>query len=96
MQFNDLMKDAIVVSIYTRKQAISDGVLVDVTDMAKEAGIKYPVALTAARLTEGSILKFRCYFIMGENHKRLIEFKSVCGPGDKGEPVITIMLPWED
>ncbi|OPY44060.1 MAG: hypothetical protein A4E42_01095 [Methanoregulaceae archaeon PtaU1.Bin222] len=22
--------------------------------------------------------------------------KAVCGPGDHGEPVITIMLPWED
>jgi len=31
---------------YTRAQAIEDGVLIDVTSMAKEAGIKYPVALT--------------------------------------------------
>jgi hypothetical protein len=31
---------------YTRSQAIEEGVLVDVTNMAKEAGIKYPVALT--------------------------------------------------
>jgi hypothetical protein len=22
--------------------------------------------------------------------------RAVCGPGDQGEPVITIMLPWED
>lgn len=33
---------------YTRAQAIDDGVLVDVTKTAKEAGIKYPVALTSA------------------------------------------------
>lgn len=31
---------------YTRAQAIEDGVLVDVTDMAKEAGFKWPVAMT--------------------------------------------------
>ena len=31
---------------YTRKQAIEDGVLIDVTDIAKEAGIKFPVAMT--------------------------------------------------
>lgn len=31
---------------YTRAQAIADGVLVDVSEMAKEAGFKYPVALT--------------------------------------------------
>ena len=32
---------------YTRKQAIGDGVLIDVTEEAREAGIRYPVALTA-------------------------------------------------
>jgi type I site-specific restriction endonuclease len=31
-----------VIYSYTRKQAIEDGVLVDITEMAKEAGIKYP------------------------------------------------------
>jgi hypothetical protein len=33
---------------YSRAQAIDDGVLVDVSDMATEAGIKYPTALTQA------------------------------------------------
>jgi len=37
-----------VISSYSRAQAIEDGVLIDVTEMAKQAGIKYPVALTAA------------------------------------------------
>ncbi len=37
-----------VVSRYTRKMAIEDGYLVDVPDMAKEAGFKFPVALTRA------------------------------------------------
>lgn len=31
---------------YTRAQAIEDGFLVDVTEVAREAGIKFPVALT--------------------------------------------------
>ena len=31
---------------YTRKQAIEDGVLIDVSKMASEAGIKHPVAVT--------------------------------------------------
>ncbi len=35
-----------VVFSYTRAQAIEDGVLVDVSDVAKEAGIRYPVAVT--------------------------------------------------
>src|ERR1017187_7687916 len=36
-----------VIYSYTRKQAIEDGVLVDITEMAKDAGIKYPVAITS-------------------------------------------------
>lgn len=32
---------------YTRRQAIADGVLVDATAMAYEAGFKRPIALTA-------------------------------------------------
>jgi hypothetical protein len=37
-----------VIYAYTRAQAIEDGVLIDVGDMAKEAGFKMPIALTAA------------------------------------------------
>lgn len=33
---------------YSRRQAIDDGVLVDVTDAAREAGIRYPVSVTRA------------------------------------------------
>lgn len=33
---------------YTRAQALSDEVLVDVTETAKEAGLRYPTALTRA------------------------------------------------
>jgi len=32
---------------YTRAQALADGVLVDITERAKRAGIKYPTACTA-------------------------------------------------
>ncbi len=37
-----------VIFAYTRAQAIADGVLVDVTEMAREAGLKHPTAVTAA------------------------------------------------
>lgn len=33
---------------YTRAQAIEDGALVDASEMAREAGIRYPVAVTRA------------------------------------------------
>jgi hypothetical protein len=37
-----------IISLYTRDQAIADGFLVDVSDMAREAGFKWPVAVTRA------------------------------------------------
>lgn len=37
-----------MISSYSRAQAIEDGVLVDVTETAKEAGFKWPVAMTRA------------------------------------------------
>jgi hypothetical protein len=39
--------DAEVISSYTRAQALEDGVLIDVSSVAKEAGIKFPVAMTS-------------------------------------------------
>ena len=40
------MKDWQVIHSYTRAQAIADGVLVDVSELAREAGFRFPVALT--------------------------------------------------
>lgn len=37
-----------VIYSYTRAQAIEDGVLYDISEIAKEAGFKCPVAVTAA------------------------------------------------
>jgi hypothetical protein len=41
------MMDWDVVFSYTRKQAIADGVLVDVSPQAQETGFKIPVAITS-------------------------------------------------
>ncbi len=35
-----------LIDVYTRTQALSDGVLVDVTETAQETGIVYPTAIT--------------------------------------------------
>ena len=40
--------DLAVIYSYTRAQALDDGMLVDVTETAREAGVKHPTALTAA------------------------------------------------
>lgn len=44
----NIFEGAEVISRYTRAQAIEDGFLVDVSELAKEAGIVYPVAITSA------------------------------------------------
>ena len=41
-----------VIHAYTRAEAIADGVLIDVTSAAREAGFKVPTAVTAAVFDE--------------------------------------------
>jgi hypothetical protein len=123
-----LFTEADVIYTYTRAQAIADGVLVDVTEMAQEAGIKTPVAVTAAvwslihdipprfqgiqdidgrawdvlwmaslaaRRNRGeSALLYR--LILHHGRKTYATLKMMIGPGDDGEPVVTILLPNED
>lgn len=118
-----------VVYAYTRRMAIDDGVLVDVSDTAKEAGIRFPVALTekvfnevvtpdevsqgqgqdeagrlwdvlwmmrhAAARSLDSLLLYSV-LVVQKGRQESVRLKAVCGPGDAGEPVITIMFPDED
>lgn len=51
-----------------------------------------------ARKSEGSdLMFFEVIFVMPNYPEgRICKLKSVIGPGDEGEPVITIMLPDED
>lgn len=120
-----------VIFSYTRKQAIEDGVLVDVSETAMELGFRYPVAVTAqvwagvvvpdekakslgqseaGRLWDvlwmlhvaikgstGSPDTLLYRLIVSDGRKqREVKLKSTCGPGDEGEPVITIMGEHED
>jgi hypothetical protein len=116
---------------YGRADALRDGTLIDVSASAREAGLRYPVALTAAvwgrcvavppgvtgqddagrlwdllwmlRLavrasTGGSEVRFAVR-VREDNRERtppLVRLKALCGPGDQGEPVITVLLPEED
>jgi hypothetical protein len=41
-------EQGIVIHSYSRKEAIDDGVLIDVTDTAREAGFQIPVAVTSS------------------------------------------------
>ena len=44
----DEEQDFELISVYTRADALAEGNLIDVTETAREAGIKIPVALTRA------------------------------------------------
>ena len=115
--------------------------LVDVSKLAKEAGFRFPVAVTAAvwaecvavpeygvaaqdetgrlwdvlnvlRFTIGDQVAVPGYALPGqqldgervdfavhvrkddgEGDPQLVSLYALCGPGDNGEPVVTIMLP---
>jgi hypothetical protein len=117
-----------VIVAYTRADALRDGVLVDVTETAREMGYRVPVAVTRAvwvgvvepdetpgqsvegrlwdvlwmlhyaiktRPRAGSLVRYQLYATIG-GFSRLVTLKAVIGPGDEGEPVITIMEPDED
>lgn len=48
MTNTSLFENADIVHTYTRQQALEDGLLVDVSELAREAGFRYPVAVTLA------------------------------------------------
>jgi hypothetical protein len=124
-----MFEDADLIHAYSRAQAIADGVLIDVSQTAREAGFRFPVAFTravwercvavppgvlcqdeagrlwdvltmlrfAARGQDGREVRFGVH-VRIDNQERppLVRLKALCGPGDNGEPVITVMLPEED
>jgi hypothetical protein len=106
-----------VIFSYTRKQAIEDGVLVDVTALAREEGFRLHTAITSGLLGELSgglpdsmreeavrhLLKTFHLEIRRQPNTDRIHFReggiaawALCGPGDDGEPVLTVMLEGED
>lgn len=52
----------------------------------------------AARRTDGALVSFGVH-VRNDNRERtppLVRLKALCGPGDNGEPGITVMMPGED
>lgn len=127
----NIWKDAEVIAAYTRAQAIEDGVLVDLSDLAREAGFRWPLAVTQSvwaviepghdlmeegqssigrawdllnvlraglRTAQGGHeVSFAPYFLREPGQPpRQVMMRAVSGPGDDGEPVITVMMPDED
>lgn len=120
-----------VIHRYTRAQALADGVLIDATETARQAGIGFPLAVTQTVWSEwivpresdrvhgqsesgrlwdlvwmlrmaiagtpagASHLEYEVLF-QRAGRSETVRLKAICGPGDHGEPVLTVMLPNED
>jgi len=41
-------------------------------------------------------LNYKVIFLQARQRQETVTLKAICGPGDEGEPVMTIMLPTED
>ena len=55
LEMRDIFMPEDLITSYSREQAIDDGVLVDVSQVAREAGIKFPVALSHLSLHPASL-----------------------------------------
>ena len=53
-------------------------------------------ACAASKQPKADELHFKLYVSTDRVEPRLIELKAIIGPGDFGEPVLTIMIPDED
>lgn len=53
------------------------------------------VAIQKQRGNSSNIV-FQFYCVTDQIKPKLCTLKAVCGPGDQGEPVLTIMHPWQD
>jgi hypothetical protein len=126
------MPSSQVIYTYTRAQALADGVLIDSTKLAQEAGFNWPVAFSdslyhqyivpSLALTQSGqsiegrawdtlhvlrslihtkkdcdFIRFSVAFLMDSTKEpETVELIAVAGPGDRFEPVITVMLPGDD
>jgi hypothetical protein len=134
---NTAFGPAELISVYSRADGLRDGVLVDVTELAREAGFKWHTAVTAGvwaliedipaehsyqdttgRLWDVLVMlraslagRIGCTWLVPgrellyrlvmhnttvNTRDHMVELKAVTGPGDRAEPVLTIMLPDED
>lgn len=55
-----------------------------------------PAKVNDDHSTGDDIILFDVIFLQAPNNPETVQLKAHCGPGDRGEPVITIMMPGED
>ena len=124
-------EDAEIIHAYSRREALEDGFLVDLGQLAREAGFRWPLAVTRAvwdvlepseelkregqswtgrawdmlcvlrvslrQSRDGREARFAPLFVRKPGGApEPVALRAVSGPGDDGEPVITVMLADED
>jgi hypothetical protein len=88
---------ALLRAVWERCVAVPPGVL-----CPDEAGrlwdVVFLLGCAIGRSDGGPVLRFGVH-VRNDNRERtppLLPLKAVCGPGDQGQPVVTVMLPAED
>lgn len=54
------------------------------------------LAFAARQGKQADTVWFSVVVRTSDTHHETVKLKAVCGPGDEGEPVVTVMLPGED
>lgn len=54
------------------------------------------LAIRRSNSAKSDQLRYQVIFVMHGGKQETVTLKSICGPGDDGEPVVTIMTPDED
>ncbi len=58
--------------------------------------VLWMVLVAARKQSEGSYVETDVLFLMAPGRQEKVKVVAVVGPGDEGEPVLTIMLPGDD
>ena len=51
------------------------------------------LTIRRSRGVERKCIQFKVFFLQAPNRHETVELRVICGPGDEGEPVLTIMFP---
>jgi hypothetical protein len=88
---------ALTRAVWERWVAVPPGVICQ-DESGRLWDVLYLLRWAVGRSDDGPVVRFGVH-VRNDNREGtppLVRLKAVCGPGDQGEPVVTIMLPDED
>ena len=86
---------ALTTAVWADYVAVPDGVEGQ-DEVGRLWDILWMLRAEIRRRPSGSVIRFVVLVRNDEREPQTVTLKSVCGPGDNAEPVITVMLPDED